>query len=181
MAKSIDKTVDFLLDNLRQKGIETVWDRYEQQQPQCGFGELGICCRNCYMGPCRIDPFGQGPRKGICGATAEIIVARNFGRMIAAGSAAHSDHGRDVAETLLMAAKNPGSGYSIKDTGKLKKVAETLGIKTANRSVTDIAIDVATKSLENFGRQNGEIPFIRLAPKKRQELWKKSGCHPAGN
>jgi carbon-monoxide dehydrogenase catalytic subunit len=180
MAKSIDKTVDFLLDNLRQKGIETVWDRYEQQQPQCGFGELGICCRNCYMGPCRIDPFGQGPRKGICGATAEIIVARNFGRMIAAGAAAHSDHGRDVAETLLMAAKNPGSGYSIKDTGKLKKVAETLGIITAKRSDTDIAIDVATKSLENFGRQNGEIPFIRIAPKKRQELWKSLDVIPRG-
>jgi carbon-monoxide dehydrogenase catalytic subunit len=180
MAKSIDKTVNFLLDNLRQKGIETVWDRYEQQQPQCGFGELGICCRNCYMGPCRIDPFGQGPRKGICGATAEIIVARNFGRMIAAGSAAHSDHGRDVAETLLIAAKNPGSGYSIKDTGKLKKVAQTLGINIANRSDTDIAIDVATKSLENFGRQNGEIPFIRLAPKKRQELWKSLDVIPRG-
>jgi anaerobic carbon-monoxide dehydrogenase catalytic subunit len=180
MAKSIDKTVDFILDNLRQKGIETVWDRHEQQQPQCGFGELGICCRNCYMGPCRIDPFGQGPQKGICGATAEIIVARNFGRMIAGGSAAHSDHGRDVAETLLMAAKNPGSGYSIKDTGKLNKVAEILGIKTANRSVNDIAIDVATKSLENFGRQNGEIPFIRLAPKKRQELWKNLDIIPRG-
>jgi carbon-monoxide dehydrogenase catalytic subunit len=100
--------------------------------------------------------------------------------MIAAGSAAHSDHGRDVAETLLIAAKNPGSGYTIKDTGKLNKVAETLGIITANRSVTDIAIDVATKALENFGRQNGEIPFIRLAPKKRQELWKSLDIIPRG-
>jgi carbon-monoxide dehydrogenase catalytic subunit len=180
MAKSIDRTVNFLLDTLRQKGIETIWDRYEQQQPQCGFGELGICCRNCYMGPCRIDPFGQGPQKGICGATAETIVARNFGRMIAAGSAAHSDHGRDVAETLLFTAKNPGSGYSIKDTGKLKKVAEALGVNTTKRSDADIAIDVATKALENFGRQKGEIPFIRLAPKKRQELWKSLDIIPRG-
>jgi anaerobic carbon-monoxide dehydrogenase catalytic subunit len=180
MAKSIDRTVNFLIDTLRQKGVETIWDRYEHQQPQCGFGELGICCRNCYMGPCRIDPFGQGPQKGICGATAEIIVARNFGRMIAAGSAAHSDHGRDVAETLLFAAKNPGSGYGIKDPGKLKKVAETLGINTIKRSDTDIAIDVATKALENFGRQKGEIPFIRLAPIKRQELWKSLDIIPRG-
>ena len=181
MAKrSVDNSVNYLLEKIKQTGIETTWDRLEQQQPNCGFGELGICCRNCFMGPCRIDPFGQGPRKGVCGATAETIVARNFSRMIAAGAAAHSDHGRDVANTLLVAAKNPDSGYSIKDTNKLHKVAQILGISVDNKTKNEIAAEVAQRALDNFGRQEGELSFIKLAPEKRQKLWQNLNVVPRG-
>jgi carbon-monoxide dehydrogenase catalytic subunit len=178
--KSIDPSVNYLLENLKQTAVETVWDRSEQQGPRCGFGELGLCCRNCNMGPCRIDPFGEGPQKGVCGATADIIVARNFGRMIAAGAAAHSDHGRDVAKALLLAATHPDSGYSIKDVHKLKKVAHVLGVAVENRSTEEIAKDVALKALDNFGRQEGEIPFIQIAPEARQALWRRLGVVPRG-
>ena len=101
MKKSVDPATRKMLDLARENGFETAWDRYEKMLPQCGFGELGVCCRNCNMGPCRISPFDDsGPSKGICGATADIIVARNLIRMIAGGAAAHSDHGRDLAHTL---------------------------------------------------------------------------------
>ena len=178
--KSLDSSVNYMLDKTKKNGIETVWDRSSQQEPRCGFGELGICCRNCYMGPCRIDPFGDGPQKGVCGATAEIIAARNFGRMIAAGSAAHSDHGRDVAKTLLQAAQNPQSGYTIRDTNKLKKIADFFKIPTENRTKEEIAADVANKALENFGRQDGEIPFIELAPEPRRNIWRHLDVVPRG-
>ena len=100
---SPDKPVSIHLDTLtmcdkaRQEGLETVWERFAAQQPQCGFCELGLSCRICVMGPCRIDPFGDGPQRGVCGADADIMVARNLGRMVAAGAASHSDHGRDLA------------------------------------------------------------------------------------
>lgn len=42
---------------------EIIYDRFDDMQPQCGYGQLGICCNNCAMGPCRIDPFGEGPQK----------------------------------------------------------------------------------------------------------------------
>jgi hydroxylamine reductase (hybrid-cluster protein) len=86
--KSVDQASLKMLNKAAQEGIETAWDRYEKQQPQCGFGLLGICCRNCNMGPCRIDPFGDEPQEGVCGATADTIAARNLLRMIAAGAAA---------------------------------------------------------------------------------------------
>jgi carbon-monoxide dehydrogenase catalytic subunit len=178
--KSMDGTVNYMLEKAAQQGVETIWDRSDEMSPRCGFGELGICCRHCYMGPCRIDPFGQGPKKGVCGATAEVIVARNFGRMIAAGAAAHSDHGRDVANALLLAAKNPDSGYIIKDIIKLRKVAQILGVSTEGRSKEDIAREVAEKALENFGRQDGEIPFIKRAPEARQALWRRLDIVPRG-
>jgi carbon-monoxide dehydrogenase catalytic subunit len=132
------------------------------------------------MGPCRINPKGKPPQKGVCGATAEVIVARNFARMIAAGTAAHSDHGREVARTLLTAATNPESAYSIKDPGKLKKVAAALKIDTSQREINDIAADVAQRLLDDFGRQEGEISFISMAPESRQALWRYLKVVPRG-
>lgn len=164
----------------KKKRAETVWQRSEEQQPHCGFGELGLCCRHCYMGPCVIDPFGQGPGLGVCGATAEVIVARNFGRMIAGGAAAHSDHGRDVARTLLLAAKNPDSGYTVKDVNKLKKTALAMGIAIEGRTKEEIAADVAETALADFSRQDGEISFVRRAPEERQALWRRQGIAPRG-
>ncbi len=178
--KSIDKAVLQALERAAEKGIETIWDRAEKQSPHCGFGEMGLCCNNCYMGTCRIHPKGKSPQQGVCGATAEVIVARNFARMIAAGTAAHSDHGRDVAKTLLEAATNPDSPYSIKDTAKLNKVAQTLGVTTEERSVKDIARDVAENALNNFGRQEGELDFLKMAPEARQALWHNLGVSPRG-
>ena len=163
-----------------QAGIETVWDRSDQQKPRCGFGESGLCCHNCYMGPCRINPKGKSPQRGVCGSTGEVIVARNFARMIAAGAAAHSDHGRDVAKTLLLAAQSPDSGYTITDANKLRKVAMVLDVPADQRTKEDIALDVAEKALDVFGNQEGEVPFIRLAPEKRQALWRDLGIVPRG-
>jgi anaerobic carbon-monoxide dehydrogenase catalytic subunit len=174
---SIDESVNYLLET-KSSNFETIWDRAKEQSPHCAYGELGLCCRNCYMGPCRIKPNGKAPQKGVCGATAEIIVARNFGRMIAGGTAAHSDHGREVAETLLFAAKNPGSGYEIKDVNKLRKIAAVFNIDIKNKSTEQIAIEVAENALKCFGQPNGEIPFIKLAPESRQAIWRQLDVVP---
>ena len=74
------------------------------QKVQCKFGKEGLCCRNCFMGPCRVNPGGKGAQKGICGATAETIVSRNLLRHVAAGTSAHSDHGREIVMALRVAA-----------------------------------------------------------------------------
>ena len=164
----------------RQTRIETVWERSEQQKPRCKFGEDGLCCDHCFMGPCRINPSGKKFQKGVCGASAEIIVARNFARMIASGASAHADHGRQVAKMLLLAAKSGEYGYSIKDVNKLKKVAGVMGVSTADRAEEEIAIEVAEKALEDFGKQEGEISFVKLAPESRQAVWRQLHVVPRG-
>jgi len=178
--KSIDQTVIKLLEKTSKQGVETIWDRSDQQKARCGFGEQGLCCRACYMGPCRINPKGKDPQRGVCGATADVIVARNFARMVAAGAAAHSDHGREVAITLLLASESPDLGYTIKDVNKLKKVARAFGVEVKDRAKEDIAKDVAEQALQNFGRQEGELDFVRLAPEKRQNLWRQLDVAPRG-
>lgn len=178
--RSIDQASCEMISRAKQEEIGLVWDRHEQMQPQCGFGQLGLCCRICHMGPCRIDPFGEGPQTGVCGASADAIVARNLVRMVAGGAAAHSDHGRDVAHALLQAAENPESGYQIKDKLKLLVLAQEFGVDTEGREINDIAADVARATLEDFGRQEGEIAMAARAPQRRQEQWHKHGIYPRG-
>ena len=178
--KSINLACQEMICKAEEDCVSICWDRFEAQQPSCGFGQLGICCRICSMGPCRIDPFGDGPQAGVCGATADTIAGRNFIRMIAGGAAAHSDHGRGVAEVFLLAAKGEIPGYEIKDEQKLYQVAMDFGIEIGDRPIKDIAIEVGKKALSEFGNQEGSIAFLKRAPLKRQEVWKKLGVVPRG-
>jgi anaerobic carbon-monoxide dehydrogenase catalytic subunit len=179
--RSFDPASQYMLRIAEKKGYETAWDRLQAQLPQCGYGELGLCCRHCTMGPCRIDPFGEtGPKKGVCGATADTIVARGLLRMIAAGAAAHSDHGRDIAHTLLMTAEGKSGGYEIKDEAKLHALAAEYEIPIEGRTKEEIALDLARAVYAEFGNQEGPIRFTRRAPAKRVELWGKLGVDPRG-
>jgi len=177
---SSDPAIQKLATLAGENGIELSWDRLEAQQPQCGFGQLGLCCRICHQGPCRIDPFGEGAQLGVCGADADTIIARNFARMGAAGAASHSDHGRDMALTLLATAEGHAPDYQIRDVRKLMSVAEYLEVPTKDREVKEITKDVALKALAQFGQQTGELAYVKRAPKKRQELWRKVGVMPRG-
>ena len=178
--RSIDKASQFMLERAEKECILTAWDRYEAMQPQCGFGRLGICCRICNMGPCRIDPFSEEEQTGICGATADTIVARNLGRMVAGGAAAHSDHGRDITHALLLAAEGKTDAYTIKDEVKLKKLAKEYGVKVEGRGKEEIAKELAEKIMEEFGRQHGYIKMPFRAPKKRVKVWEELGIMPRG-
>jgi len=178
--KSVDIATQKMIEQAKLGNMEIVWDRFDIMQPQCGFGQLGICCRNCSMGPCRIDPFGEGAQKGVCGASADTIVARNLLRMIAGGAAAHSDHGRDIAEALLLASEGKAHDYGINNPVKLREVARLYGIKFDGKKEAEIAHEVALKALAEFGQQEGELRFISCAPEKTQEAWRKLGIMPRG-
>ncbi len=177
---SICKDAQLTLRKAHEDGVETVWDRLKKQEPQCGYCELGVSCRICVMGPCRIDPFGEGPQYGVCGADADIIVARNLARMIAAGAAAHSDHGRDLVEVLHKIGKGAAPGYTIRDVAKLKRVAAEYGIDTAGLGNEEIARLLAEAMMEDYGMKKEQITFINRAPKQRLELWKKLKVIPRG-
>jgi len=164
-----------MLKKMAEAGQQTAWDRLDAQSPQCGFGKQGICCRICSMGPCRVSK--KAPL-GVCGADADTIVARNFLRAIAAGTSAHSDHGRGVAQTFLAAAEGKAPDYQIKDTVKLGKLAAELGVKTDGRSANEIAVDIGKIALAEFGKADGTQLMAKRAPKPRQQIWEKLGITP---
>ncbi|MFH2102713.1 MAG: anaerobic carbon-monoxide dehydrogenase catalytic subunit [Chloroflexota bacterium] len=156
--------------------ISTAFSRADEMAP-CNIGGAGMCCRICGMGPCRLTKEGQ---VGVCGATIDTIQARNFIRAIAAGAAAHSDHGRDMAFTLKAVANDQTEGYIIRDVAKLKVVASYYNIPIDGRAPAEIANDLADLYISQFGQQTGEIvPAIR-ATKKRQQLWRELKVVPRG-
>jgi carbon-monoxide dehydrogenase catalytic subunit len=156
-SKSTDPAVQEMIAKAAKIGIKTVWDRYEAMQPQCGFGDTGLCCRHCLQGPCRIDPFGEGPTLGICGATADTMVARGLDRAIAAGTAAHSGHAKHLAHTLLKLAKGQAKGYSIKEVEKLRAVATRMSIPVNGRSDNEVAMDLANAALADFHEKDTPV------------------------
>jgi carbon-monoxide dehydrogenase catalytic subunit len=176
--RTIDESAKPILQRTIQENIETAWDRLEDQQPQCGFGQTGVCCNRCTMGPCRINPYGGSPVRGVCGANADLIVARNLLDDLNTGAAAHSDHGREVIETMLETAEGSSQGYEILDTDKLMAIAGEYDIPTDGRSNNEIAKDVALSMLEEFGTIKNYIQFTRRAPEKTQEIWNKTGIMP---
>jgi len=185
--KSIDQGTLELIEKAAKDGVNTTYDRAETVKA-CPIGSVGSCCKHCGMGPCRVPlpkgkeetPEEKQKRRGVCGATAETIAARNFIRMIAGGAAAHSDHGRGVAELFLAVAKGEAPGYEIKDEQKLLQVALDLGVEIGERSNNEIAADIGQIALSEYGKQEGELITLRKAPLKRQELWRKLGVAPRG-
>jgi len=177
---SITEDARLLLQKAHSDQVETVWERHDAQQPQCGYCETGLSCRICIMGPCRIDPFGEGPQRGVCGADADIIVARNLCRMIAAGAASHSDHGRDLVEVLASVAEGKAPGYRIRDEEKLKRVAVEYGVAVEGKAPAAIAGELADAMMEDYGMRRKQLTLLARAPEKRRRLWDKIGITPRG-
>jgi carbon-monoxide dehydrogenase catalytic subunit len=177
---SITSDGNLLFDKAVKDNVETVWHRHEAQQPQCGFCDMGLSCRICIMGPCRVDPFGQGPQTGVCGADADIIVARNLCRMIAAGAASHSDHGRDLVEVLEAVSKGEAPGYKIRSEEKLRRVAGEYGIQTEGKDVLTVAGELADAMMEDYGMRRKSVTLVNRAPEKRRKVWEKAGITPRG-
>lgn len=173
---SSDEAVCNLLENIEDEQ-STVFTRSKSLKP-CPIGSSvsGVCCKNCGMGPCRV----RENTEGLCGATLGTISARNLARHIAAGASAHSDHGRDMAHLLALTAEGKAEGLKIKDELKLFRFAKNLGVNTGDKSVNEIAKEAAEKAMALFGQQTGALDLIKLAPKKRQEIWEKYKVVPRG-
>jgi carbon-monoxide dehydrogenase catalytic subunit len=171
---SHDQATIELLEMAYEGEYNTSFFRADTMAP-CPIGSDGLCCKVCGMGPCRLVKEGQ---TGVCGATVETVAARNYARMVAAGAAAHSDHGRDLAYTLLAAAEGHAPDYKVRDPAKLKEMAHYLDVEVNGQPLEELARDVALAALHEFGKSQGEILYLKRAPKKRQEIWADLGVSP---
>ncbi|MDA8170926.1 MAG: anaerobic carbon-monoxide dehydrogenase catalytic subunit [Nitrospiraceae bacterium] len=177
--KSATEAAQKIIDWGESEGLTTCFERAERMKP-CPIGETGACCKVCHMGPCRlVGPNAEEEVTGVCGATVSTVAARNLLRMVAAGTAAHSDHARSMAITLLAVGEGKTSDFEIKDPAKLMRMAEILEIPAPEgKEVKALAREVALKLLEDFSRREGVVNYAKRAPKKTQERWKKWGLLP---
>ncbi|MBW1998909.1 MAG: anaerobic carbon-monoxide dehydrogenase catalytic subunit, partial [Deltaproteobacteria bacterium] len=168
-----------MLEKAERDGVETAFHRAAAMKA-CPIGADSACCKHCAMGPCRLvskDPYGK---VGVCGATIDTIMSRNFGRMVACGSAAHTDHGMSMLDLFREVINGNIKDYSIKDPIKLEEVAQELGIETEGREIKDIAMDLYEELERTYTQVEGEIPFAKRVPEKTLETWRRHGVVPRG-
>ena len=171
--EQVEKETQRLLETGAKVGADSWQQRVKNQTPHCKFGEQGICCKFCAMGPCRITP--KAPR-GICGCDAAGIVARNYLNFTAAGGATHSDHGREICHTLYQTKE--GGNYQVKDPEKLIRIAHEWGVETDGKDIYDLAHEVAELALLEYGKPFGYQRWLSRAPEHTQEIWKREEIAP---
>lgn len=168
---SADKPME---EYIRRLPLETAHHRVETQQTKCGFGLQGVCCRLCANGPCRITP--DAPR-GVCGASADTIVARNFLRAVAAGSGCYIH----VVENTARQLKNTGLHRDkIRSEKALNHLAELFGVTGTDKY--DLCVKVADAVLSDLYRPEYEAMELveKLAYAPRVKRWKELGIMPGG-
>lgn len=171
------KTAEELYDKLKEE-VLTAPKRVERRGIlPCAFGKGGTCCRICNMGPCQVVE-GVEELRGVCGASAATVVARNFARMVAAGTSAHSDHGRHVAKAFYEAVHGEAP-FEVRDKRKLRVVAQAFGVDP-NLPEGDLLKELADAALRIFSQQEGELILTHRAPKPLLEKWRKYGVVPRG-
>ena len=171
--EEMEAATNSLLETAQKVGADTWQQRVKNQTPHCGFGEGGTCCRICSMGPCRITK--KAPR-GICGCDVHGIVARNYLRFTVGGTAAHSDHGREIMHTLHQTRE--GGNYQVKDPAKLITIAKEWGVETEGKDIYALAHEMAEIGLLEYGFPFGEQKFAQRAPEHTKELWRKAEIMP---
>lgn len=171
-----DPAVKALLTHMEDKGLKTIFDRFEEQKPQCSFGLAGVCCRNCSMGPCKVTK--KSPQ-GVCGANADVIVARNLLRSLAAGVAAHGARGRETMLALKAAAEGKLE-IPLAGKDKILKSATQFGIAVDGRKLEDIAVDLADTLLDDLSRTlpDAHKTLHAFATPERIKKWKELDILP---
>ncbi len=168
-----------MLQKAAADGVETAFTRAAEMKA-CPIGADSACCKHCFMGPCRLNSKDPYSRVGVCGANIDTIASRNFARMVAAGGAAHTDHGMVMLDVFREVVRGNIKGYKITDETKLRNVAASIGIEVADREVADIAKDLYEELERTYTQVEGEIPFAKRVPPKTLELWRKAGIVPRG-
>ena len=171
-----DPAVREMILRMEQIGIDTTFDRFDAQKPQCAFGLSGTCCKICNMGPCHITAKAQ---RGVCGADADLIVSRNLLRSAASGAAQHGMHAREVMLTLKKVAEGE-LDIPILGEQKIRSTAEAFGIKQKNRQLKNVARDLADVLLEDMSRSvPDDYKTIKAcALPERQKVWEELDILP---
>ncbi len=159
------------------QGMSTVFERFEAQQPQCSYCKKGLSCQLCSDGPCRIS---KRVLLGVCGATGDLIVARNLLNLAIIGTAANTYQCRNLANTLKAIGERRSS-VKIKDPVKLQRMCQGLG-QDHTKPVEELAVFFADFILNEINKSDSEPLALMdyFAVEGRKEIWKKEGIYSGG-
>ncbi|MCD6489735.1 MAG: anaerobic carbon-monoxide dehydrogenase catalytic subunit [Thermodesulfobacterium sp.] len=173
-----NKTLEKIYEKLHKEApdVYTVLKRAEKTRVD-EVDKGGVICRICNMGPCKVVE-GLEELRGICGADASLVSARNFARLVAAGVSAQADYAKSIVETINNIVKGD-LPFKFKDKRKLKMFAYTLGIDL-EKTEEEILNEVIEKVNKIFSQQKVEPILTYRAPKTLIEKWRKYEIMPKG-
>lgn len=177
---SYHDSVEEMLKRIRDDGLSSVFSRWDiQEKIRCKYCLEGMSCQLCSQGPCRIS-MRTGADKGVCGIGPDAMAMRNMLMRNIMGAATYAHHAFEAFRTL----KATGEGktpFKIVDYNKLKWMCEKTGIST-DQSVDQMAVQLAELLYEELkkGPDYDNKMVEAFAPRKRIELWKKTGLYPSG-
>ncbi len=177
---SITPDVNELVKKADLEGVDTVWHRFQYQQPQCGFGLTGVCCRHCNTGPCRVDPFGYGFPTGTCGASPDLIASRDLLDLVVHGATTRLQEALIMINTAKAVAEGRTKDYGLKNPERLHELADTLGLK-AEKDL-DLLKSLAETLETEIHRLTDEplLTAVKLVPEEIVEIWEKNDLLPKG-
>ena len=140
--KTVDPISQELLKSAYQRGLKLNWERFEKLQPQDGFLRIGLSCPyGCLQGPCRIDPFGRGPDRGLCGLDRDEMVAALLLRLALSGAMEAMPEDKPASE--------PSWAPSLKEA--LPRALKTLGEDRISSVEVQKATALLSRPMESAG------------------------------
>jgi carbon-monoxide dehydrogenase catalytic subunit len=83
-------------------------------------------------------------------------------------------------ETLHAIGKGETTDYQVRDSEKLSRLADEIGVDGKGKNVQQLALAVAESMIQDFGFLHDNLGFLSRVPEKRRKLWKKLGVTPRG-
>jgi len=177
---SLVQDVNEIVRKADAEGVNTVWHRFQYQQPQCGFGLTGVCCRHCNAGPCRVDPFGYGFGTGTCGATPELISSRDLLDLVTHGVSTRLHEAMIMVKTAKAVAEGKTREYIIKSPERLREIASKLGVEAKDELTL---LGKLAELIEKEASRITDEPLttaLKLVPEDVLENWREHGLLPRG-
>ena len=181
---SYHESVRKVYERIKKDGMNNIWDRYEAQglgaspDQRCPFCQGGVRCDLCSNGPCRADVAKD--KRGVCGITGDGMAMRMMLLRNVMGASTYHYHTEQTLKTLKATA-NGKTPFTIREPEKLVAFADRFGMPSAV-SDEELAIMFCNYCEADFNRKYDEPSHIvqTLAPKERQEVWKRLGIFPGG-
>ena len=178
------ESVRKVYERIKRDGMSNIWDRYEAQglgaspDQRCPFCQGGVRCDLCSNGPCRADVAKD--KRGVCGITGDGMAMRMMLLRNVMGASTYHYHTEQTLKTLKATA-NGKTPFAIREPEKLVAFADRFGMPSAV-SDEELAIMLCNYFEVDFNRKYDEPSHIvqTLAPKERQEAWKRLGIFPGG-
>jgi carbon-monoxide dehydrogenase catalytic subunit len=173
---TICESTQQMLAKAKRDGVSTAFDRAIDMKA-CPIGADSACCKHCAMGPCRLnarDPYGK---VGVCGATIDTIMARNFRPHGGLRCAAHTDHGMSMLDLFREVVNGQITDYEIKDTIKLESWPRNRwGSKPkASSQSRRSPLELYANWKEPTPRWKAKFPLHEAGARKTLETWRKHG------